>query len=64
MALGKVDDFKSKRLASGLSQSQVARALGYTKNYISMIENGKVPIPEKLADRLNEYLTRAVEKAC
>lgn len=57
------DDFKSLRIQYGLSQLQVATALGITKPYISMIDNGKVAIPQKLEERLKEYFLEASIRA-
>ncbi len=59
--LGRVDNLKQMRQLAGLSQSAVARALGITKPYVSMLENGKVPVTDEMMDRLNYlYKTYAV----
>lgn len=43
-------DLKARRLALGFTQKQLAEQLGYTANYIYMLENGKAPIssPKRL----------------
>ena len=45
---------KMKRLLSGFSQNDIAKAIGMTKPYISMLENGKVPLTSELSNRLNK----------
>ena len=37
------------------SQKEMAEALGVTKNFLSMVEKGKKPIPEKWIDILTEH---------
>jgi transcriptional regulator with XRE-family HTH domain len=60
---GLPNGYKDLRLASGLSQSQVADELGVTKAYVSMVENGKVNISLELQRRLNKIYAKAVKRA-
>lgn len=45
---------REKRLELGMSQSEFARRIGIASNYVSMIENGRVPVPRL---RLNEIVS-------
>lgn len=56
-------DFKAQRIRSSLSQSALAKLLGVTKSYISMVENGKVSVPLELEERLNKVFLEASERA-
>lgn len=39
------------RRAKGLSQTEVAKRMGVTSNYISMLENEKQDIPQHIYDK-------------
>lgn len=45
---------RERRLELGMSQSTFARQIGIASNYVSMIENGRVPVPRL---RLNEIVS-------
>ena len=51
------EQLRSLRLARGLSQREVANALGVDASYISRIETGKIPPPPGLTDRLKDVLS-------
>lgn len=47
---------RSTRLARGMSQDDLAKAVGITKSYLSHIEHGRRQPPAILLHRLNEQL--------
>lgn len=49
-------EFKKQRLRMGFNQITLAKAVGVSREYISMIENDRVSISPPLADRLASVL--------
>jgi transcriptional regulator with XRE-family HTH domain len=54
-------EFRSARIACGLSQSEAAETLGITSPYLSMIEHGhKTPSPELVRRMAELYRVQPV----
>jgi transcriptional regulator with XRE-family HTH domain len=51
-------EIRRKRVAAGLSLSQVAKPLGRTRAWLSAVELGQIPLSEKTAARLLEAIRR------
>lgn len=47
---------RSTRLARGMSQDDLAKAVGISKSYLSHIEHGRRPLADDLLQRLTEHL--------
>ena len=55
--MNKIDKLiKEKRIEKGLTQQELANAIGITRNYISDIENGRYTPSLKTAIKLASYL--------
>jgi transcriptional regulator with XRE-family HTH domain len=53
-------DLRALRTAHGLTQAQVAQALGYNTNYLARLERGDVPMTPRCARLITTFFTRAV----
>lgn len=53
------ETLQKKRLQIGLTQAQLAKLSGFNQMYISQMERGSKPIPEKTAKLLGEILEKA-----
>ena len=49
-------DFKKVREDLNLTQKQLAEALGVARNYIYLIESGKMPVSKKLDQALERFI--------
>lgn len=49
-------DFKKVREELNLTQRQLAEALGVARNYIYLIESGKMPVSKKLDQSLERFI--------
>lgn len=49
-------DFKKAREELKMTQKQLAEALGVARNYIYLIESGKMPVSKKLDTALDRFI--------
>lgn len=54
----KPQELRRMRDSAGLSQKALAKAIGYTKGYISNLENGHQPITPSLSARLDAFFEK------
>jgi transcriptional regulator with XRE-family HTH domain len=52
------EDFKNARKVLNMTQKELANALGIARNYVYLIESGKMPVSKKLDSALNSLLSR------
>ena len=50
------EDLRALRMGLGMTQAQMAQAIGVERNYIYMVESGRKPMSKKLDNALDEYL--------
>jgi transcriptional regulator with XRE-family HTH domain len=49
---------RRQRVAMGLQQAELARELGYSRNYITLMETGRKPVTAEVTEKLTAMLTR------
>jgi len=47
------EDIRRKRQKLGLSASEMSRLLGYSRGYLAAVENGSLPLTERLISAIN-----------
>ena len=52
------EDFKNARKVLNMTQKELAEALGIARNYVYLVESGKMPVSKKLDSALNSLLAR------
>ena len=52
------EDFKNARKVLNMTQKELAEALGVARNYVYLVESGKMPVSKKLDSALNSLLSR------
>lgn len=48
------EDIRRKRQNLGLSASEMSRLLGYSRGYLAAVENGSLPLTERLISAIND----------